>query len=592
MKKQHRYFQKKLMHSYSLFMLVMIVFSTCYWVVQLHREQNAALVRQLSLLAIQGNAAIDTMISHAKPVLYMHVENNLIEQVLNRADTGDVWNAAPLNLYYLEQGALQQNPDLISITFIDLKGNVYSSHQTPVLSVTPEKFISLAQGRNGIPYIGIPTSEIIHRERKQVIPICKELISIKTGRSIGYVLVTMDFSKMCRDIDSMTDFSGGYYTMLLAGEQSLYSSNVSHHLFDTFKSGFSLKNMHLISDSSGTYNYYRDRDICVYGVTNELTGWTVLKFCGIHRFSFDFSFRIIIFIAISLIFFCIMLVIASRVSKRLSRNISLLHQAFASSEVPALSKIADNSISDDEIGDLIIGFNRMIDCLQTSIEKEYATAIRAQEMRIKMLNYQINPHFLYNCLNIISSLSMLHHVPEIGRVTRILGEMFHYSIESRDIVTIRDEMNHIVDYLEIQKVRFPDQFQVDYKVDSLLLDLPCIKFILQPVIENVFSHGFLSSSSRKEHRISIEIRREDDDIILTVEDNGDGIEADTLAAIHQNLYAQTNAISSSQVSIGLWNIHKRIEAYYGSPYGLQIESEVGEYTRVTLRFPIKKEEKG
>lgn len=583
--KQH--FQTNLLRSYSAFMLAIILFATIYWVVQLYSEQRGAVTSQLALLARQGSAGMDAALARTKPVLYMHLENQLVEQVLAEQPAA---GADPLNLYYLEQGALQQNPDLISITFVGLDKSVYASHTDTTPQEVLDRSLGLASGRNGIPFIDRPEHQVINGERQYVLPIYKELISTKTGRSVGYVLVNLDFAGLCRGMDAADMLADGYYTMVLSGEDAAYLTNVNHRLFETFTGGFSLELLQHVQGESGGHYYYQDHSVSIYGIRNEQANCTILKFCSVRQFTSEIGGRIFLFVAISLLCFALMLVVAKTVSRRLSSNIRLLNRALGSSDVFNLRHIDTAGIRRDEIADLIHTFNHMIDSLNLSIEKEYAATIQAQQMQIKMLNYQINPHFLYNCLNLIGSLGILHEVPIITKFSRMLGEMYHYSIGSGDEVCIRDELSHIQDYLEIQKVRFPELCEVEYHIDEALLPLSCMKFILQPVVENSFSHGFSTAGRKGRYHIVIHIRQADGIIEFVVRDDGRGIPPERLEAIRENLYSNRNTIVSGQDSIGLWNIHRRIETYYGKPFGMQIESGAGAYTQVTLRFPAEKEQ--
>ncbi len=606
--KRNYSFQRKLVYSYLIFMLMMVLFSISFWLIQFSREQEDTQRAQLAMLAQQSSVTIDQMLDRVNYTLYLHLENDVIQRIL--------MNDAPqasdeLNLYYLARGVVMQNQDLLSIAFVGYDGRVYANEVEPfnsteiysilsgcVHNVPKERLLSdivnrclnYAGGRSGIAYIDSPRVQIIDGQSTKVLPIYKEMINLDTGMGIGYVLICLDFSRLCQNLNiSMGD--NNISTLLLSpnGEE-LYISNCNYELSNLLKEYLADDNfMSEFKDDMNGF-YYSTNELCAYGVFNEHTGWQVIRFHKALHGVETYYPQIIWFIIITIGWYIVVAIIASHVSRQLSKNIRLLYKTFTSAKTSSPQKIPEDKIHKDEIAKLIISYNCMIDRLNQSIENEYASSLRAKEMQIKMLSYQINPHFLYNCLNLISSLAIIRNASDISHVAHILGEMFHFSIDGGDIVSIRDEMNHTMNYLEIQKIRFPNQFDINYDIDIKVLDFSCLKFILQPVVENCVSHGFLSKKKQRNQIIHISIHRIGDDVIFGVMDNGSGINAVALAQIRENLYSPMDNILSPHDSLGLWNIHKRIESYYGKPYGILLESEEGEYTCVTLRIPLRMEE--
>jgi len=285
----------------------------------------------------------------------------------------------------------------------------------------------------------------------------------------------------------------------------------------------------------------------------------------------------------------VMCLIAWKISYDFSKNMTLLSRTFQKSNGLNLIKIDAANINDDEIGDLILNYNEMVDKLQLSLNNEYRSTIQKQELRLKMLGYQINPHFLYNCLNMINSLAIINIVPDISTVSRTLASMYRYSLSNGDFVTIGDELSQVLDYIEIQKKRFQNAFDIDIDISASLLDRPCMKFIMQPIIENCFSHGLFTqqesdvrSGSSFRDKIDLIIYESEHIISIICKDNGSGIDSDTLSHIRQQLNASFDEPHSS---IGLWNIQQRIKTFYGDSYGLTIESIPNQYTTVTLTYP-------
>ncbi len=236
----------------------------------------------------------------------------------------------------------------------------------------------------------------------------------------------------------------------------------------------------------------------------------------------------------------------------------------------------------NDLSDVVAGFNRMSHSLKNVIQENYVQKLKRKETELKMLQFQINPHFLYNTLNLISSLAVLDGDGRIESIADSMAEMFRYNMQSGDTVTAEDEINLIKRYLAIQELRFPKKFQVEYQLDETLLKSRIEKFVLQPVVENIFAHN--RAKGKLEIRISL--KRESDNVFtLSVWDNGFGIEKEKLAELNQKL--EQADIEENQ-SIGIFNVNSRLKKQAGEIYGLKLYSEYGEWTEAVMTLPVCK----
>ena len=122
--------------------------------------------------------------------------------------------------------------------------------------------------------------------------------------------------------------------------------------------------------------------------------------------------------------------------------------------------------------------------INDSIEKIYIYQINQKQTELKMLQFQINPHFLYNTLNTISSIASLSDIEEIAKISDNLSSMFQYNIKGDDIVPVKRELQHVKNYLEIQAIRFPDKYRFSYEISPEIEQEKMLKFLLQPLVEN------------------------------------------------------------------------------------------------------------
>jgi len=241
---------------------------------------------------------------------------------------------------------------------------------------------------------------------------------------------------------------------------------------------------------------------------------------------------------------------------------------------------------DNEIGQLIISFNNMANNLRESIYRQYILKTQQQRTELKILQSQINPHFLANTLNLIQSIARAEQNKIIPKITKNLIHMFRYSIDGRTEVPVSEEIDHIQKYIEIQELRFPGRCTVEYDVGQGVLNLKMIKFILQPLVENSYYHG-IERTSRK-GRIAVRVMEvENDRICILVEDNGVGIEGEKLERIRKELEVQRDKLNilDDPEGLGIRNVCLRIKDHYGEDYGLEIFSTVDKGTTIKVIIP-------
>lgn len=236
----------------------------------------------------------------------------------------------------------------------------------------------------------------------------------------------------------------------------------------------------------------------------------------------------------------------------------------------------------DEIGQLAKTFNNMTKRINKLINEVYVDKVKRKELELQMLQYQINPHFLYNTLESIQMMSLINDDEETSKMVYALGKILRYGISKKhEIVTIKEELSNLNDYTMLQKVRFEDIYQINVNVDSSLHELKMIKLILQPIVENAIYHGLQNRTSGGIINIYGHIKG--NNMVFEISDNGIGM--DTNLTIRINEYV--NDLNDSFNSIGLKNINKRIKLRYGDGYGIYITSDYGEGSTVTVIFPIE-----
>lgn len=237
-----------------------------------------------------------------------------------------------------------------------------------------------------------------------------------------------------------------------------------------------------------------------------------------------------------------------------------------------------------EIDELSTSFGHMVVRIQELMERVRQEEISLRKTELNALQAQINPHFLYNTLDSIAWMCEEGRNKEAVEMVNALAKLFRISIsKGHELITIEREVVHAQSYLQIQKFRYKNQFSYIFEVEDSCKEYLCNKITLQPLIENAIYHGLDMSEHGEIH---VAVYEKDDDIIMTVTDNGIGMEQSQCESI-------LKTDSNSNNGIGIKNVNDRIRIYFGEKYGLSITSELDEGTRIEIRIPkIMEEEQG
>ena len=236
--------------------------------------------------------------------------------------------------------------------------------------------------------------------------------------------------------------------------------------------------------------------------------------------------------------------------------------------------------SQDEISQIGMVYNQMADKVQNLIEKNYTLEIANREAEIEFLKMQINPHFLYNCLDTISWLGFSNGNSEITNLAVALGKFLRASIKREDYYTIKQEMEVVDNYLFIQKYRFGDKIEIRHNIPDEVLNFYIPSFIIQPVIENSIVHGLEEQIEKGILWINIQLC-DNKYLQFNLTDNGKGMDEEQLKQVIRN-YSDKNKKSS----IGLSNVYRRLNLLYGEACEFHVTSVAGEGTEVTFRIPV------
>lgn len=427
----------------------------------------------------------------------------------------------------------------------------------------------------------------LHDRTEPVISIARRLISPRTLKPVGMIIIDVNFKKIREIANMVTVGRTGYMSILDAKGHYVYHPDLKY----LGKKARYASHEAIWSERSGSLSVEGEsKELLTFSRSEDL-GWTMLTLIpyreitqGSHNIRNNILWVTLITLSIAYLLGVTFASSLIRPIKRLQKFMKKVEQGDFSGKVIVESK--------DEIGALSQGFNNMVHRLTQLLDeiyytklKETETNLRQKEMELRVLQSQISPHFLYNALETMRGMALEKDMDDIAEISSSLSRLLRYNLkESSPTLSVRDELGVCRLYLQIQKYRFEERLEYEIDIPDWILDYKIPKFSLQPIIENCIHHGVDPSSGQT--RIRIRAYQESERAyVIQIEDNGPGMEQRLLYSIHHDLEHRDISMGGSQ--IGVVNVHRRMEYLFGPGYGLWIDSEQQKGTQVCLRLPLE-----
>ncbi len=270
------------------------------------------------------------------------------------------------------------------------------------------------------------------------------------------------------------------------------------------------------------------------------------------------------------------------ISRRYSNRIQVIIDGMDQMEKGELHAKLPVDEREDELTLISQSFNKMGDSLNDYIKQVYTLKIEEQKAQLKALQGQVEPHFLYNSLEAIRMHARLEGAKVTSNMIYHLSTLLRYTADNIEMVTLADEVNYVRQYLQFMELRYQQEVPFFLEVEEPLLEHPFLKFTLQPLVENFFKYA---RHEEKRTSLTFSVKRIGDTLEVKMRDDGRGITEDKMRQIKNDLAGE----KGEQGRIGLVNIHRRIQLYFGEQYGLAITSIKGQGTEVMLRVPYTSE---
>lgn len=312
------------------------------------------------------------------------------------------------------------------------------------------------------------------------------------------------------------------------------------------------------------------------------TRWRIGVFINIDESANAQNSFAITLIAICFVAIIITTIIISIISKSIANPLKKLESAMKEIEEADYLLVEEVNVGKQkEIASLSESFNLMMRKIKDLMDKVVEEQETQRKSELKALQYQINPHFLYNTLDSVVWLIDNNKNKEASEMIVALAKLFRISISrGRNIITIKDELEHARSYLLIQSIRYAGAFEYEFDIDPNVIEYTTLKLILQPMIENAIYHGLKNRID--EGHIKIVAKLVNTKVIFEIIDNGYGMRKEKIAELYENF--KNPELNDG---VGLKNIYLRLKIYYGDEADLQIESELDEGTTIRIIIPMK-----
>jgi two-component system sensor histidine kinase YesM len=460
--------------------------------------------------------------------------------------------------------------EINSIAFISMDEKVYVSDNTILTNteaiLESEQLETLKETSGKSIWFPLEEREFLVQDITQpVLTLGKKVVQINTGETLGYIFLNVDISAIENNLTNqlinyrLVDENETVISSVVSSKY-ITEENVNELLMET--------NSNQVKTYLGRKYYLSNYEIADYR-------WRLVGVTDLNEFNVEAKKILYLGMVIALAAILLEILLSNYLSRMIT--VPLLKLKNGAEEIAGGNmNLRLHFKSEDEIGQLGNSFNYMSEQVQELLVKVNYEAKKKREYELSLLQEQVKPHFLYNSLDIVIKLSEMNRNKEARRAVRRLADYYRNSLsDSKEIITIGQEIKIVEDYLELQRIRYNDLFTYEVAIDEDILQMLIPKLTLQPLIENAIYHGMKYKEETGILRITG--RKNEGGVILSVEDNGAGMVQECSEALLQN---------KPEGHFGVYSVNHRIKLYFGEEYGIAVDSEVGIGTKIDVMLPL------
>lgn len=436
------------------------------------------------------------------------------------------------------------------------------------------------QSKSGIAVSSSHVQNAIPTSYKWVITLSRALVNNQSGKREGVFFMDLNYSAISDLCNNNNIGEKGYIFILDENGNVIY-----HPKQQLMYGGLMVEHIKEIMNCKEDYlEIDRDGENKLYTMSkSKKTGWTVVGAIDTTELLKNSEQTQLNYITVAALLLLAVILISSLLSREITRPILRLRDSMSMVEAGKFQQASVEVTTSNEIGSLTKSFNVMTKRIQELMDQNVAAQKEKRKSEMKALQAQINPHFLYNTLDSIIWMAEAGQDDDVVLMTSALAKLLRQSISNdKEQVTIEEEMNYVQSYLTIQKMRYQDKLEYSIDVDPEICNVSIIKFAIQPLVENAIYHG-LKYKDTKGH-LSIRGYVRGGKAYITITDDGIGMDEETLEHIFDEKQKKQKNHKSN--GVGVPNVQKRLQLYYGPNYGISYISRQGEGTVATVEIPL------
>ena len=575
-KKSYRLQSKLMTYFFSLIMIIVTMLDIFFIYKMSETVEKDTHVYAYEIVKQLGRN-IESYINHMQEVMWMisSQDMSLINQLKEPLNQKSVRKS-----YFLEEMRNRGSSNgVVSINIFGENGLVLTDSASNAIKdyidVKQMEWYTKAVEAKGNPVISAShTQNYLKNEGKWVFSLSAAIM--EENEVLGIVLIDMSYKNltdMCNDIQLGEK---GYVYIVGQGQEMIY-----HPKQQLIYSGILQEDLaRVMQQEEGSFTEALEDKRLVTVHSLEQVGWRVVGVSYIGELLVSKQEIIIPLIILTLLALVVAFLISKRIASQTAKPIRELTEHMQEIELGKLGVEIDTQSDTEEIQCLAASFKEMVYKIEGLIEQVEDNQKKLRKSELKVLQSQINPHFLYNSLDTIIWLGEREECEKVVQMTAALARYFRLSLsKGKEVITIYEEVEHIKHYLQIQQIRYASKLTYTIEVSPDIFDEMIVKIVLQPLVENALYHGI--KDLEEGGYIRVLGFREGNNIILEVYDNGKGMSHEQI----KNILKAPSSTFITKGGVAIKNVHERIQVYFGQDYGLSYESEYGKWTKVRITIP-------
>ena len=552
------------------------------------RDLQESEVFKMETIGKQIDDSITASLGSLRGLRHIHYVDIKARDILLKDNEKETESSRFENQKYVDtilEHIITGNESIQRATIVNEYGNVYSTD-----SSVPQAYVDAVEERMGEWSLSVGRDREFYygglqNGQKAILTYLQPLYGYNNNKEMALLAVDLNYTNLKSVLSNLFSDEKNGTSLIYYNNKVLF--RIGKRKLDQGQKWHLMKKSDgILSDNQQTEMITLDEENMILTVRQNIqTGWKIAMFTSEQDMFQDIEQKMLRNIFLLAVISFLAFVVSSYYTRSIAAPLEHFCAAIRNMGNGKLNRIEmqDRRMT-REVMNVVDNYNEMADRMNEYLSRELVYERNQRIIQSKMLKYQINPHFLYNTLNTIASMGELSDFPEIVTIAKNLSYIMQYNLRGSSFVSLASEIEMVKSYIEIQQIRFPDTFAVQYDIAEDVKELQIIKFILQPIVENIFQHGF--SKKNQDNQILIRAYREEKRLFLVVRDNGRGIEKEKIREINAKLAEERKYTDEEDTgehqSIGIYNVNRRIRIYYGKEYGVRIAENTAQGAEMIL----------